>query len=238
MKTAVILAAGEGTRVWPYAETRPKAMIPVANKPLIEHNVDTLRELGFEKIVVAAGDSSSQISNHFRNTATVQIVATGPSDGPARTLARVTENVVGDDFLVLYGDTIVAGADLTRLMDLRKESGNHAAALVSDLEGEKPGNWICCSVENGLVSGIMGHPRDGFDRKFAAFAFSRGFLPYVENNSGIFTQVQVGVMPPKEAYIEMSLVDYLKDGNRLPAVETRGVFFDIDKPWGPERYGW
>ena len=39
MRTAVILAAGRGHRMWPYGETQPKAVLPVANQPLIRHAI-------------------------------------------------------------------------------------------------------------------------------------------------------------------------------------------------------
>ena len=78
MKTAIILAAGEGTRVWPYAALRPKAMIPIANKPLISYTVEALENLSFERIIVAAGRGGGQIRNHFAHNQKVTVVDTIP----------------------------------------------------------------------------------------------------------------------------------------------------------------
>ncbi len=84
---------------------------------------------------------------------------------------------------------------------------------------------------SGRASNILGHPRDEATHRFAAFALNKDFFSYIRLNSGLFTSVQVGMMPPAESYIEMSLRDYIKDGGIVYAVETGGIFFDIDKPW-------
>ncbi len=231
MKTAVLLAAGAGTRLWPYAEIRPKALVPVANKPLIAHNVEALREIGFSNIVIAAGPHSQQIVNTFRGLDCVQVVDVGRTGGAAFSLAAAAELIPEERFLVLYGDTWVAEADLKRLVDCHCAGENPVTALIADLAGEAPGNWVCCTETNGTIDRIAGHPRDGYNRRFCAYAFDKTFLTYVKSNSGIFSEVQIGMMPPEEGYLAMSLVDYLGDGGNIPAVGAEGPFYDIDKPW-------
>ena len=234
MKTAVILAAGDGTRIWPHAVLRPKSLIPIANKPLVTYTVDILEELAFERIIIAAGRHGERIRNCFSRRPTVEVVSMGPADsggrvlssGTALTLANAAAGIA-EDFLVLYGDAIVAGEDVEKPIDAHESP----CALVYSLGEESSRDWVCCSVDDGRVQGIAGHPRGGFDYRFAAFALSPRFLPYLEANSGIFTDVQVGMMPPREAYLEMSLADYLREGNTLRAVIGEGCFIDIDKPW-------
>ncbi len=278
MKTAIILAAGEGTRIWPYAVLRPKAMIPIANKHLISYTVEALEQLSFERIIVAAGRGCAQIRNHFAHNKRVTVVDTVPGvvtpgadtapnadpgagaaessagspgvvtpgtaapsagsgdqqnlPGTAFTLTKAAAELSEQEFLVLYGDTIVDERDLAKLVGVSRKGGTGApCALVYPLAEESPRDWICCSIEHGAVKRIAGHPRGGFDYRFAAFAVNQAFLPYLEANSGLFTEVQVGMMPPREAYLEMSLADYLRDGKTVAAVVGEGFFIDIDKPW-------
>ncbi|WP_369124544.1 NTP transferase domain-containing protein, partial [Salmonella enterica] len=54
MKTAVVLAAGCGEKMWPYCEYWPKAALPVGGVPNIERLTRQLRSLGFGRIIVAA----------------------------------------------------------------------------------------------------------------------------------------------------------------------------------------
>ncbi|MBY0377209.1 MAG: NTP transferase domain-containing protein, partial [Gammaproteobacteria bacterium] len=65
MKTAMILAAGRGDRLKPLTEKQPKAMCLVQQKPLIEHHVARLAELGFERIVINHAYLGSQIRRHL-----------------------------------------------------------------------------------------------------------------------------------------------------------------------------
>ena len=52
MKTGVVLAAGKGSRAWPYAVVRPKVMIPIANRPLVSYSVEAMKAAGVARIAV------------------------------------------------------------------------------------------------------------------------------------------------------------------------------------------
>ena len=52
---AVILAAGEGSRMRPLTSSRPKVMLPLANRPIIEHLLSSLIEAGCERVVMVIG---------------------------------------------------------------------------------------------------------------------------------------------------------------------------------------
>ncbi len=62
---AFILAAGEGTRMWPLTDTRPKPLIPLANKPIIEHILDALIDAGLENISILIGYEGRQIVEKY-----------------------------------------------------------------------------------------------------------------------------------------------------------------------------
>ncbi len=59
--TAIILAAGTGTRIWPFNEVRNKCAIPVANVPNVRRLADSLAEIGIRRIVVAIGPHQGSI---------------------------------------------------------------------------------------------------------------------------------------------------------------------------------
>lgn len=229
MNTGVVLAGGKGLRAWPYSVVRPKVMIPVANRPIVAYSVDAMRQVGIERIVVVAGEMSDRIANYFRNDSDVRIIAHPASRGSADSLSRALADIDADSVLVTYGDTIVEADDLRDLESLFEEKGN--AVLVDPLGEESSRDWICCSLRDGRIENIVGHPRERATHRFAAFALNRELFAYVNTNSGIFTEVQVGMMPPQESYLEMSLSDWLADGRPLAGCETRGAFLDVDKPW-------
>ena len=55
MTHCLILAAGEGTRLRPYTYDRPKGLVPLLGKPLVSHQIDTLKTCGIEDIAIATG---------------------------------------------------------------------------------------------------------------------------------------------------------------------------------------
>ena len=52
---AIILSAGEGTRMRPLTLTKPKTMLPVAGKPIIQYNIEALRDCGVKDILLIVG---------------------------------------------------------------------------------------------------------------------------------------------------------------------------------------
>ena len=62
---AVILAAGEGKRVRPFTRSRPKALIPVANRPIIEYTIQALLANGVREIIVVVGYRKEQVIRYL-----------------------------------------------------------------------------------------------------------------------------------------------------------------------------
>ena len=62
---AVIMAGGEGTRLRPLTSNAPKPMLPVANRPMMEHVIDLLRRHGFDEIVVTVAFLANAIKTYF-----------------------------------------------------------------------------------------------------------------------------------------------------------------------------
>ena len=62
---AIVLAAGEGNRMHPLTYTRPKVMLPIANKPIVEHLLIEAKEAGINEFVFVVGYHDEQIRNYF-----------------------------------------------------------------------------------------------------------------------------------------------------------------------------
>jgi len=61
----VILAAGEGKRMRPLTYTRPKVMLPIANKPLMEWNMLNAMEAGFDEFIFVIGYKGEMVKEYF-----------------------------------------------------------------------------------------------------------------------------------------------------------------------------
>ena len=84
---AVILAAGEGKRVRPLTRSRPKALIPVANRPIIEYVIEALLKNGIRDIIVVVGYRKEQVTRFLNQLdVPVEVVVQAKQLGTAHAL--------------------------------------------------------------------------------------------------------------------------------------------------------
>src|SRR5436305_14464051 len=66
---AVIMAGGEGSRLRPLTSNQQKAMMPLANRPMMEHIIRLLREHGFDELIVTVAFMANNVRTYFGNGA-------------------------------------------------------------------------------------------------------------------------------------------------------------------------
>ncbi len=229
---AAVLAAGKGTKIWPYGEVRQKCAIPLAGGPLIAHLVDELAAAGLENVSVVVGHNAGSVRNALAQrdediAYTEQASATGTADAALCALDDPSFDVA----LIVYGDVFVGRDDLAAVRDIVVDGTAQAAALVSPLGKERPQDWLCAGISDGRLTGIEGHARGGSHRLAGVYAIRVEHLRYLRNNPGLVTSVPVGGMPSQEAEIAQSVQMMIDDGIEVAAIETTGPFVDLDKPW-------
>ncbi len=229
VKTAVILAAGRGTKMWPYGDTWAKAALPVANRPVIQWQFETLKEAGLTNFVVVGGYLMGQIREALKNENNVTFVEQSKPTGTADALLLALNQVQESEFLVVYGDILFTAESLKPLLEVGKEKG--AAALVKPAAAEASLEWLCANVKEQKLTAILGHPREASHQLCGMYYLTREIISHLEQNPGFMVSVEVGNMPPAENELAQSLSQFLNDGNSIAAVEAKGVFTDLDKPW-------
>ena len=117
---AVILAAGEGMRLRPLTRTRPKPMIPIANRPLLEHVVEAVADAGLEKLVLVVGYKRERIQSHFGDGddwgVEITYAVQEKQLGTGHAVEQAEPHVDGE-FVVLNGDRIIDSALVSRVAD-------------------------------------------------------------------------------------------------------------------------
>jgi len=230
IETAIILAAGRGNKIWPYGDTWPKAALPVANRPIIRWQIDALKKCGVKNIVVVTGHLSGQVRDAVSGLAGIQCMEQKSIGGTADALMIGLAFVKDQEFAVIYGDVLFAEEDLRSLLQSAPDK-EAIAALVQPLGANPPHEWLCANLENHRIAQILGHPREASHRLCGVYRLSRAMLPRLADNPGLMTSVEVGNMPPLESELAESISRYIQSGGTMRAVETKGFFIDIDKPW-------
>ncbi len=226
-KRVVILAAGKGSKLFPYSTVRSKATLEIAGKPLIRYNAEVLSELGCEEAVVVTDKGSARgIRESLAGLSFIKFAETDDSLGTSDSLVSGARMLsAAKDFMVLYGDTIVSRTDMEALY-----GAGPVTVLLQKLP-ETSRNWIGASIDGGHVVTIGAHYRgDVITHRFAGFVLDDGALDCIRKTPDYFPDVKVGVAVPRERYLEAGLLKYMGD-NRICALECAGHFFDIDKPW-------
>ena len=239
MENAIVLAAGSGRKVWPYGEFRQKCTIPIANKPIVRRTVESLLEIGCQRIIVVVGHHAQQVRGALADIPNVVFVTQQTLDGTASAALIAVEHLEAEPYLVIHGDIVTTSENLRNFVKAFRASDVEAAALVQPLGNEDASDWLCAGIgttdgNNGSLStltGVEGHPRGGSYRLCGVYAFQSSATPYLLRNPGIVTNVPVGGMPPPESEIAQSLQLMIDDGRTVLAAQTSDFFVDVDKPW-------
>ncbi len=157
--TAVILAAGEGRRLAPLTHRRPKPMLPVVNRPVLEYVIEAVAHAGIEEIVLVVGYGEDRIRTYFGDGddwgVDIQYAVQETQLGTAHAVAQAEPYVEGS-FIVLNGDRIIEPEVVT---DVRETlTTTDVAMAVTRLEA--PGNYGVVTLSGDRVTGIIEKPRD------------------------------------------------------------------------------
>lgn len=120
-----MLAAGEGKRMRPLTYTKPKVMLPIANKPILEWNLINAVKAGIKDFIFVIGYRGEAVRNYFGNgekwKVSIEYVNQGQPLGTAHAIG-ITKNFV-DDFIVMCGDTIFGSNDIKKIMEKEQSIG-------------------------------------------------------------------------------------------------------------------
>lgn len=152
---AVILVGGKGTRLRPLTNNRTKAMVPVLNKPFLEHALRYLKQHGIDEVILAMGYLPDAIQEYFGDGADIGVKLTySVEDIPLGTAGAVknAEQFLDDTFVVLNGDII------TEI--------NLAAMLKRHLEIRPRVSIALTRVDNPTLYGVVETNEAGMVRRF------------------------------------------------------------------------
>lgn len=214
----VVLAAGEGKRMRPLTAKRPKVMLPLANRPMMEHLVIAARDAGITDFIFVVGYGEREIRRHFGDGSCLGVRITyAPQrhqQGTADAL-NAARGSVEKDFLLLNGDMILQSADIRAFCQ-------NKAPCMGTSTTDHPEDYGVVLVEEGYVISLdekSTHPKSSIINA-GAYVFG----------SDIFDRIDA-VLPSTRGELELTdaLRDYISD--KQLSAHSLSSWMDVGHPW-------
>ncbi|NJD75883.1 MAG: glucose-1-phosphate thymidylyltransferase [Candidatus Methanoperedens sp.] len=219
---AVILAAGEGLRCRPLTLTRSKVMLPVANKPLLEHIIRAVAENDVSEIILVVGYKKERIMDYFGDGlefgVKISYVFQDAQLGTAHAVKQAKEHI-DCDFLVLNGDNLI---DKDTISDIMKGRNGYVTLLA--VEREQTTGYGVVLSENGRVVKILEKPKEVVSHLVNAgvYLFSREIFDEIDKTS---------VSDTGEYAITDTIQQIILDGKIVSMVESKSMWIDAVHSW-------
>ncbi|MFQ6135649.1 MAG: sugar phosphate nucleotidyltransferase [Candidatus Hydrothermarchaeales archaeon] len=220
---AVVLAGGQGTRLWPLSLTKPKPMISLANKPILHHIIEYLKGQGFGKILITTNYLKDVIQGHFGDGEGFGVEIDYPlEDIPLDTAGSVknTEELIDGTFVVIQGDNIT-DIDLSDVYRSHKKEG--LICTITLVEVDEPWEFGVAELRDQRIKDFVEKPEQGEE-------------PSNLVNSGIYVLEPevLGYIPENEPYdFAKDLFPHLlREGVDIHGYCAEGFWTDIGSPAG------
>ena len=213
IKQAVILAAGEGQRLRPFTALKPKVMIPIANKPILQYVVEAVANCGIRNITLIVGYRKEQVIDYFGSGehfgVEINYIEHKRQLGTAHALKQA-KGTVDDKFLVLSGDNLIESNTISRI--IRQE-----ATTILVKEQENISKYGVIEVRDGTVTDIEEKPKEAISHLV---------------NTGIYIfNEEIFDLIDQETDMTSVLRNMIELGHEIYTCEATGAWLDVVFPW-------
>lgn len=224
----VVLAAGEGRRLEPLTNRRPKPMIPVANRPLLEYVLEAVGDAGLDEVVLVVGYKRERIQTYFGDGddwgLDVEYAVQEKQLGTGHAILQA-EPYVDDDFLVLNGDGIVERSLVEGLVEADAAVGDGTDAVMAVTRTAQPSEYGVVELSGDRVTGVTEKPRAEESPSdivnAGAYAFDQRIFDAIRDTE---------VSDSGELVITDTIADLIAD-DRVEAIRYDGQWVDVSHLW-------
>ena len=160
----VILSAGKGSRIDPFNVHFPKPMLPVCNRPILEHQIDQMKSIGIREVIIVVGHLKEAILAHLgdgsRLGVSIRYVEQQATLGIAHAVMQL-ERHVDRPFLLYLGDILYVPKDLGSMVEIADRE-QAVAVLAAKREADREAitkNFLIDADVRGRVSRVVEKPR-------------------------------------------------------------------------------
>ena len=157
----IILHGGHGTRLRPLTHTGPKQLLPIANKPMSQYCIESIRDAGITDIaVIIGGLGANKVREYYRNGenfgVNITYIEQDEPRGIAHAIRLCKEFVNNEKFLVFLGDNIIQ-KPITGFVENFTKSDHDATVLLCEVDN--PSRFGIADVENEKIIKITEKPK-------------------------------------------------------------------------------
>lgn len=222
---AVILAAGKGLRLRPITETRPKPLIPILCKPLLQWQLEALTGIyEIDEVIIVASYLKNQIEEYisrlklpFKTAIIDQEAELGTGDAVLKAVEKIDED---EKVLIIYGDVFLKNWNKLRELALTNEN------FIVGVEVDDPSDYgVIIIDENNSFKGIIEKPSIPPSNLINAGI-------YLLNIRDILEHSEVELSPRGEKEFTDILSSMIRDNIEIKVFRlNKGEWIDIGKPW-------
>ena len=218
---AVILAAGEGMRLRPLTRTRPKPMLPIGNRPLLEHVLEAGKVAGIDEFVFVVGYKRERIQSHFGDgddwDVDIEYAVQETQLGTGHALLQA-EPHVDDNFVAMNGDRIVEPSAISAVIEERRETGRPVMAVTRH---QNPENYGVVELDSRSVESI--------EEKPPVHTVKTDYI-----NAGVYGlgETVFDDLRAADSEGELAITSVLRDyRDALRAIRFDGLWLDVSYHW-------
>lgn len=218
---AVILSAGQGTRMGPLTKNRPKIMLPIANKPLLWHVILSAHDAGIKEFVLVVGYHAELIKEYFGDGSEMDVsieYAHQKKQLGTADAVRAAQEMVDERFLVLNGDIVVSPVHIKSMTEQKSD------VVMTARHVDNPSEFGVLEVSDNRVLRIIEKPKKPYTNLANAGIY---VLPLAIFNAIKRTKKSVR----KEYEITDSLQMLIGDGKDVGYLTLSENWLDIGRPW-------
>jgi N-acetyl-alpha-D-muramate 1-phosphate uridylyltransferase len=211
-----ILCGGMGTRLYPLTQDMPKSLVEVGGEPFLFHQLRLLRSAGTEKIVLCAGHHGELLRDYVGDGKCFGMSVNYSFDGPVLLgtagAVRRALPLLGDEFLVVYGDSYLP-CDYESVVHHLHVSGKQAVMTVFRNDGQ----WDTSNVELSDCGDIVTYDKKKQNPR----------MHHIDYGLGAFRAEAFHRVPATEVFDLAELYRQLLTDGELSACPIEQRFYEV-----------
>lgn len=180
---AVIMAGGKGSRLMPLTSDTPKPMLEIGGKPIIEYNIDLLKNYGIENIHISVNYLAEKLTSYFKDGKEKQLnISYLTEDKPLGTIGALTGvEKFQNDYVLLMNSDLLTNIDLDAMF--RSFQNDNADMIIATTDYQVQIPYGVIETENNRITALKEKPTYTYFSNAGIYIFKRELVDLIPENT-------------------------------------------------------